>query len=281
MLTIGVKRKPNGIVSRILVDHTAAGDQLLTIGAAGMFVLPPEESKINQLVFFAAGSGITPIYSLIRAALLRFPETKIKLLYSNRSLGSTAFHSELLTLDSDFPQVELVLFFSDAADISGSRLNREQLLKLLRHGLEEPAESNLFYICGPESYMFRITTILQEQGIPADQIRKENFVIPLPSSVTPEPPDKNSHIVEIIRSNSRYRVPVHFPDSILKAARKEGIVLPYSCETGRCGNCVAHCIKGGIWHSNNEVLTDADLLKGLVLTCTGHPVFEDAIIKVD
>lgn len=281
LLTIGVKRKPNGIVSRILVDQLKAGDRLLTIGAAGMFVLPESIENIQQLIFFAAGSGITPVYSLLRSALSRFPEIRIKLLYSNRSVNTTVFYGELLNLAEAFPQFELVLFFSDAVDINWSRLNREQLLHLLYHGLTDPVSSNLFYICGPESYMFRITAILQEQGIPAEQIRKENFIIPPLPSIVPEPPDKNSHEVEIIRSDSRYRIVVKFPDTILKAARKQGIVLPFSCETGRCGNCVAHCIKGGIWHSNNEVLTDADLSKGLILTCTGHPVFGDAIIKID
>lgn len=281
LLTIGVKRKPNGVVSRLLVDQVKAGDRLLTIGAAGMFVLPESSGNMQQLIFFAAGSGITPVYSLLRSALNRFPELKIKLLYSNRSVSTTVFYSELLHLAAIFPQFELVLFFSDATDISWSRLNRERLLRLLNHGLTAPVNSNLFFVCGPESYMFRITTILQEQGIPSELIRKENFVIPPLPSIMPEPPDRDSHEVEIISAGSRHRIVVNFPDTILKAARKQGIVLPFSCETGRCGNCVAHCIKGGIWHSNNEVLTDADLSKGLILTCTAHPVFEDAVIRID
>jgi len=73
---------------------------------------------------------------------------------------------------------------------------------------------------------------------------------------------------------------VEYPDSILKSARKAGISLPYSCETGRCGNCVALCRKGTIWHSNNEVLMDADIARGMILTCTGHPVDGDAEIVV-
>ena len=74
---------------------------------------------------------------------------------------------------------------------------------------------------------------------------------------------------------------INYPDSILQAAKKTGISLPYSCEAGRCGSCVAKCTKGNVWHSYNEVLTEKELQQGLVLTCVGHPVEGDVELRID
>jgi ring-1,2-phenylacetyl-CoA epoxidase subunit PaaE len=73
---------------------------------------------------------------------------------------------------------------------------------------------------------------------------------------------------------------VQYPDTILQAAKKIKLSLPFSCETGKCGTCVARCISGKIWHSNNEVLTEEDLSKGLILTCTGHPQSDDVDLEI-
>src|SRR5690606_18643157 len=87
-----------------------------------------------------------------------------------------------------------------------------------------------------------------------------------------EPPDSGQHLVTIIQGQESKEIPVQYPVSILQAARNHGFRLPYSCETGKCGNCVAKCTAGNVWMSYNEVLTERDLQQGLVLTCVGFPV---------
>ena len=124
------------------------------------------------------------------------------------------------------------------------------------------------------------TYTLQEQRVPHENIRKENFNIALPPSRKEQPPDMSSHLVRIIMGEEIQTIRVNFPDTILKAAKKHGIVLPYSCEVGRCGNCAARCTTGEIWHSYNEVLTERELEAGWVLTCTGHPVHADATLYI-
>jgi ring-1,2-phenylacetyl-CoA epoxidase subunit PaaE len=138
----------------------------------------------------------------------------------------------------------------------------------------------LFYICGPEVYMRMCTYILQEQGVPKDHIRKENFIIQRIDPPKQLPPDTNSHKVTLTLGDKRYNFMVSYPDSILKAAQKLGILLPYSCETGRCGNCAALCISGKVWLSYNEVLTEKDLASGLTLTCVGHPIEGDVSLVI-
>jgi ring-1,2-phenylacetyl-CoA epoxidase subunit PaaE len=113
-----------------------------------------------------------------------------------------------------------------------------------------------------------------------ENIRKETFIIqgkPVPKS---DPPDKEAHLVAIQYGDENYQLSVQYPDSILQAAKKQNIILPYSCETGRCGNCVAKCIEGKVWLSYNEVLTEKDLQNGLTLTCVGHPINGDVVLKI-
>lgn len=266
------------MISRRLFEQTKTGDELLCIGAAGMFTLPAEQPE--RIIFFAAGSGITPVFSLIRSMLADQKTKKIILVYSNRSESLTIFYQELKKLAAEHSGRLLPLFlFSDHPVINQARLTRELMLNLMKQFGISADREDLFFICGPELYMFKVTTVLQEQGINRELIRKENFIIPVQKPVASVIPDSGDHVIHILSDSADLKVMVRYPQSVLQAARSEGIILPFSCETGRCGNCVARCVSGKLWHSNNEVLTDRDLDQGLILTCTAHPLSNDVIIR--
>lgn len=280
-LSIGVKRVENGFFSRQLIDTAKPGDVLQTIGSGGFFVLPDDVENYGQLFFFAAGSGITPVYSLLKTALHAHPHLSLILIYSNASAAKTVFLIQLQELQKLFPQrFHLKLLFSNSIHLAKARLHRDMILKLLDQLSVKDVNAILFYICGPESYMRLCTYTLQEMGIEPANIKKENFIIHPVAYRDALPPDKEIHTAYIRLGTVIHEVIVHYPDSILKAAKKAGIVLPYSCEAGRCGNCVATCTSGKVWHSYNEVLTEKELQKGLVLTCVGHPVGGDVILEI-
>ena len=280
-LSIGVKRKENGFFSRLLIDNAKPGDELVTIGAGGFFVFPENIESYKQVFFFAAGSGITPIYSLLKTALHLYPHLSIILIDSNTSTASTVFLEELLKLKNKHPdQFELKFLFSIAPELIKARLHRELLIELLNLYAIADHSNILFYICGPLSYMRMCTYVLQELHVPADNIKKENFIIDQPKPPQLLPFDKENHNAVIHFNGKNYSIPVNYPESILQSAKKHGIALPYSCETGRCGNCVAQLIRGRVWLSYNEVLTDKELAKGLTLTCVGHPVGGDVELKI-
>ena len=280
-LSIGVKRVENGFFSRLLIDNAKQGDELITIGAGGFFTLPQNIEEYKQIFFLAAGSGITPTYSLIKTALHAIPHLSVVLIYSNASLAKTVFFRELMELKENFiNRFHLELLFSNSAHLNKARLHRDLLLQLVESLSIENTLQTLFYICGPEAYMRMCTYTLQEIGIPKENIRKENFIIESIKISSIAPPDKEPHVVSINFGKDQYIIPVQYPDSILKAAKRQEISLPYSCEAGRCGNCVAKCIKGNVWHSYNEVLTEKDLKNGLILTCVGHPVGGDVELKI-
>jgi ferredoxin-NADP reductase len=280
-LTIGVKRIENGMFSRELIDHAKPGDELLTIGAAGFFVLPDDLSTIQQLFFLAAGSGITPIFSLLKTVLHLHPHIHVVLVYSNRSPQTTVFFSQLNQLKQRFgKRFHLQFLFSSSPDLATARLNRELLVSLTNAHSVAEWERTLFYLCGPEAYMRMCTYTLQEENVPKENIRRENFIIQNRPLLKNDPPDKEMHLVSIHYGDDSYQLEVNYPDSILKAAKKKNITLPYSCETGRCGNCAARCLSGKVWLSYNEVLTEKDLQNGLTLTCVGHPVEGDVVLKI-
>jgi ferredoxin-NADP reductase len=280
-LSIGVKRIENGFFSRLLIDNAVEGDELITIGAGGLFVLPDDIDNYKQVFFCAAGSGITPIYSLIKTLLHRHTDVDVVLIYSNASEGKTIFLQELKMLEEKFRTTFHVKFlFSNIVYLRKARLHRELLEEFLNEFSVAEYAQTLFYICGPESYMRLCTYTLQENDVPKANIKREDFVINSVRKRDASPPDKNTRTVTLTFNDQRTKFPVHYPDSILQAAKKENISLPYSCEAGRCASCIAKCVEGKVWHSYNEVLTAKDIQQGLILTCVGHPVDGDVKLEI-
>jgi ring-1,2-phenylacetyl-CoA epoxidase subunit PaaE len=279
-LCIGVKRIDNGTFSRYLYDEVKVGDLLWTVGPGGVFVLPGDIHKFRQIYFIAAGSGIVPIYSLLKACLYHYTELQIILIYSNSSPATTMFLEELKLLQIEFPGRLLIEFlFSDSQNLLGARLHPD----LIRSFVSEHSNGNLkdalYYICGPEPYMRMCIFTLRSMDIPADLIKKEIFHT-YKTVRKIDPPDKATYEVTIVAGPVIHKIREEYPFSILQSARKAGLSLPYSCDAGRCGNCLAKCTSGKVWMSYNEVLTDRELSEGYILTCTGHAIGGDVTIII-
>lgn len=268
-----VKKVDNGEFSRLLISQARVGDILFSSGINGLFLLPENPDVPEQYFFLAAGSGITPCFSMIKT-ILASTRRMLVLIYSNRSEEDCIFLGQLKTLQQKHSDRFTAYFlFSDVLDVYRSRLSKWLLQQLLDEYLIAPADQALFYMCGPFEYMRMINITLLER-VPAKNIFKENFIT-LPRLVIPRPPDTDVHMVKIHINNRQYEIKVQYPSSILAAAKANKMELPYSCEAGRCGSCVATCTKGKIWMAYNEVLTDDEVEKGRVLTCQGFPVEGD------
>jgi ferredoxin-NADP reductase len=280
-LSIGVKRIANGVFSRHLIDQAQVGDQVLTIGAGGFFTLSPEmDQRVGQVFFWAAGSGITPIFSLLKTVLFGHPSVAVVLVYSNHSPQDTIFKQELDALAEQFPE-RLVLhyLFSTNPRLDQARLHKLLLEQLVLEYAVVPLSEILCYVCGPESYRRLCVYGLRELNVPRENIKQENFNS-VKVAVKVEPPDTNPHLVTLLYRGKTFPLEVQFPDTILQAARKAKVYLPYSCETGKCGSCAAQCLEGTVWMSYNEVLTDKEVAKGLTLTCVGYPVEGDVVLQI-
>jgi ring-1,2-phenylacetyl-CoA epoxidase subunit PaaE len=280
-LSITVKRTPNGLFSRLLVDNAHPGDQWLSSGVGGFFTLPDDLTPYRQLVLLAAGSGITPIFSMLKTALHAHPHLQVLLLYSNRTPEATIFLKPLLQLAEQFRQrLHLEQFHGNNPDLARARMHKELLKTLVRRYAAATPEQTLAYTCGPLNYMRLCTYGLRELGIPRENIRRELFNTEAATVPHTVPPDTSARTVRVLFGGQQHELQVQYPSTILQAAKRAGLHLPYSCEAGRCGNCVARCTAGQVWMSYNEVLTERETARGLVLTCTGYPVNSDVQLEV-
>ncbi|MBZ4187318.1 flavin reductase family protein [Niabella beijingensis] len=276
-LSFTVKKLDNGEFSRYLIYRARVGDVLETSGISGFFVLPGD-IKGKRFCFLAAGSGITPCFSLIKT-LLKTTTAQVVLLYSNRSETDTIFYEQLKVLRETYADRLLIRFmFSNHPEVLQKRLSHWVLTHFVESHLpEDLRKQTLFYVCGPYDYMLMAGISLKSNGVSGRQIIKEDFY-PLPRLVKPKPPDLDAHLVTLHVGGTVYELEVQYPLAITASARKAGITLPYSCESGQCGSCVATCTSGNIWMAYNEVLTEEEVAAGRVLTCQGYPVGGDAIV---
>lgn len=277
-LTITAKRIANGEFSRMLFDRIQVGDVLETIGASGFFVLP-EEMDASHVVFFAAGSGITPVFSILKSLLHKHQHVQAVMIYSSRNDADTIFHQSLLELQQKFSERLFIKFlFSNSVDLSVSRLTPITLESILQ-SYNIPLREAMYYICGPADYMRMVHYTLTTLGAAPGKIKREIFYVQQPA-VVPAPADTRPHEVSLTRNGKTYTFTVRYPVTILQAAKMINIDIPFSCETGQCGTCVAKCLHGKVWMNRNEVLLDEDILSGYVLTCTGYPVDGNVILTM-
>lgn len=260
---ITIKRVPNGEISRHLLESLSVGDTLTALPPAGRFTL---EAAAPIQWFIAAGSGIVPVFSLIKQALAEQPETRVILISQQHDEGSVPFGATL----SAFVAASARFQWIDLHSIREGRLNNQWLEEWIISLLPEENYYNVcFYLCGPPAFMRMAQFTLRLLGISGERIKKEFFTVEK-VPVTPFFSDRSPKRVDIITSSGRREFIAAWPDTILQAAGRNGIALPYSCRAGRCSTCVARCLKGRVKMSVNEVLTDRDLQDGLVLTCVGY-----------
>lgn len=268
---ITVKRKANGEISRKLLDHYKEGDIITALSPSGRFVL--EEPFADAYFFIAAGSGVTPVFSLIKELLYSNNSAKIIFINQSRTEDDVIYQQSLIHLNERFRDRFLwIQFFSQPKDHQhhSRRLNNSWLEHLIHkydpHFIENATR---FYICGPVTYMRMAQFTLKLMGVKDIHIHKEQFVIeplPKPSFIV----DENPRYVTIHYKKQARRINVIYPKTILNAALEEGIELPYSCKGGVCSTCMAKCLDGKVVMTINEVLSEKDLQKGFVLTCTGY-----------
>jgi len=274
LLAITIKRVPNGELSRFLLTHAKIGDVWQAVEPAGRFIVTNFDQE-KDIFFFAAGSGVTPILSQIKYVLNRAGKSKLHLIYSNRNAGNVLFKTELDRLQQQYPErLNITYLLSDDA----RRLNNVMAEQLVKQQVRFDLQQAQFYLCGPFDYMRMVRLTLIYMGVPVDHIRKENFVletVAVSSTKTGFAP----HKVRIVFGGETHDILAGENQSILQAALQNKIPLPYSCRAGICSACTAKCKSGKVIMTENEVLTDADLADGLVLTCTGYALTDDVVIE--
>ncbi|TDE18485.1 ferredoxin--NADP reductase [Dyadobacter psychrotolerans] len=278
---ITIKRVPNGEVSRFWLDHVQEGDVFNALPPSGRFVLEESDGKARDIFLIGAGSGITPLFSILKQALYSEGESVVTLIYANRNESHTMFWDNILNWQRRFPErLKVIHIHSQPHDewsgIRG-RINNTRLEQLVNNSLQFLRERARFFICGPFELMRSMEITLHYMGFSSEQIRKENFVI---EKMPPPPPVSNPHYINLNFRGNAYRLLVPAHTTILDAALQADIHLPYSCKGGRCSTCAGICQSGTLHMSVNEVLTDRDLAEGWILTCSSYVDGDDVTVEI-
>jgi ring-1,2-phenylacetyl-CoA epoxidase subunit PaaE len=277
---VTVKRVDNGAGSRYILDNWKTGDLVECIKAAGKFILSKEDA--SEIVLFAAGSGIVPLLSIMKQALHDQSIKKIHLFYSNRSANSTIFRKEILNLEAQYPEkLRVTWFFSDAFNIREGRINADFVDSYFTNKIKSQKDKVHVFACGPESFMYLAEVRTLYAGVPLENYHQEVFFREENPNHKPHAFKEGNFDVTIQKDGKTYSFQVPGDRTILSQAIKNNVPIPWSCSSGRCSTCMLKLLEGKVYLSRNETLTDKDLSKGFVLTCTAYPEEGPIILKSD
>ena len=288
-LRIAVKKSPGGVFSTWAGESLSAGDRLEVMPPLGHFGIVPDSTRQRHYVGFAAGSGITPLLSIIGTTLAAEPASEFTLFYGNRASGTVMFRDELAELkDTYLARFNLVHVLSrEAQDIPllHGRIDREKAGALLAHWVDL-AKVDAVYLCGPDGMMQAVAEALRERGYPEAGIRIERFAASIPkhehkARETLAPGHAECEVTVILDGATRTFMLEKGKESILEAGLKAGVELPYSCKGGVCSTCRAKLVAGEADMDVNFALEDYEIARGFVLTCQSYPVTDQVTVDYD
>jgi len=287
-IRIAVKRVDGGAFSGFVTDELKRGDVLDVMTPTGRFGVAPAPSEARIHVGFAAGSGITPILSIVKNVLAREPMSRFFLFYGNRTAEGMLFRGELEELKDRFIERLSVFHVISGEEqdipILHGRLDAEKVRVLLR-SLVPASEVDHVFICGPAGMSEDVEATCRELGIAADRIHVERFVSefggrPRPKAIVPASAPPKA-IAALIIDGKRREVPVADGEAILDAALRAGIDLPFACKGGMCSTCRAKLVEGAAEMELNYSLEQWELKAGFVLTCQAKPVTDRVVVDYD
>jgi ring-1,2-phenylacetyl-CoA epoxidase subunit PaaE len=290
-LKVAVKKAEGGIFSTWVNEELKAGDHLDVLPPTGKFYTELNPSQKKNYVAFAAGSGITPVLSIVKTTLITEPKSTFTLVYGNRTKNSILFKEELEALKDKFIDrfriYHILSRETTDVEINNGRIDVGKL-ELLCSKLIDLKTCDEFFVCGPEEMIFCIKGYLEGRGVIGDKIHFELFTVPGQKQTA------NKQQFEILKNEGpKAKVSVKLDgimfdfdleyegESVLDAALKQGADLPYACKGGVCTTCKAKLTDGKVSMDVNWGLEPEEVAKGYILTCQSHPQTERIVIDFD
>ena len=291
VLKVAVKKVDGGVFSTWANESLKAGDFLDVMPPTGKFYTPLNPAQSKNYVAVTAGSGITPILSIIKTTLLTEPHSNFTLVYGNRTKNSIIFKEELEALKDKFIDRFRVyhILSREKSDtpINYGRIDVEKL-DLLFDKVIDKTRCDEFFLCGPEEMTFCIKNYLEAKGVAGQKIHFELFTIPgqKQSTVVHQPSSE-------VDAGPKAKISVKLDgvlfdfdlgyesESILDAALKQGADLPYACKGGVCTTCKAKIVEGRVRMEVNWGLEPDEVENGFILTCQSHPTTEKVLVDFD
>ena len=286
-IEIGVRVQPGGQFSEYAANNLSVGDSLDAMPPTGRFHIDLDASNAKDYVGFAAGSGITPILSMIKSIMAIEPSSRFILFYGNRKQSTTMFIEDLYAMKNLYPErLQLNFVFSQEEqefESMAGRLDADKVLELYRHFGAGLRVTDAF-VCGPDSMIQDVTRALIELGMDETTIHSERFGVPRktgkPKAAAVKTADQAT--VTIIMDGHKKEFEMRRDDpNIVDAAAEHGIVLPFSCKGGVCATCRCHVRAGEVSMETNYGLEPWEVEKGFVLACQSRPVSEAVTLDYD
>lgn len=282
-LRIGVKRLAGGVFSQFATTRLAAGDTLEVMPPIGDFTLQPGAAAAKHRCAIAAGSGITPVLSLVSTTLESEQHSRWTVIFGNRRAASVMFLDELEGLKDRYgPRLHLlhVLSREESVPLLTGRIDRERLEGLFST-LVDFRSVDEWYLCGPSEMVATARTFIESRGVDSAAVRDELFFAAAPTMLMAESETTGSVELTFTLDGRESTVRMNPDTSILDAALAVRPELPYSCKGGMCASCKALVVKGETTMTKNYSLVDDDLARGFTLTCQAHPVGDRVVVDFD
>ena len=289
---VAIKRVPGGRFSNLVVgdDGLRPGDRLDVMPPQGRFTPPalrPENAKLY--VLFAAGSGITPVFSIAKTVLLAEPDSQVYLVYGNRGRNSIIFKEGIEALKNKFLRrlsVYHVLSREQGdADLLFGRIDREKTTQFLQK-IVPAGRIDECFICGPEEMIVGVREALADAGVAPEKVHFELFATGVPKAAQgpsrPAGTDDQKSQVTVQLDGRAYRLDMsYYGDTILDAALTAGADAPYSCKNGMCSTCRARITEGTAAMDVNYSLSEDEIARGYILTCQARPTAAQVAVDFD
>ena len=288
--SIAVKRLANGLCSNYINDQLQVGDQVELAPPMGKFQLVPNPLVSKHYLAIAAGSGITPILSMIKTVLLEEPNSSFTLIYGNRNRKSIIFKESLEALKDKyldrFSVIHILSREKTDTDLNFGRIDASKIHQIFS-GLLKINQIDAFFLCGPEAMVASIRAALEQLQVAAQKIHFELFTTAQKSSANATShkqviSDGPTSAVQVILDGIAFDFPLSANGpSILEAAMAQGADLPFSCKSGVCCTCKARLIEGEVEMDVVYGLEPDEIDRGFILTCQSHPRSAKLVVDFD
>ncbi|GAA4802588.1 ferredoxin--NADP reductase [Litoribaculum gwangyangense] len=283
-LKVAIKEVLDGTFSAYANNKLQVGDILEVAAPRGRFIFEPNDNKTKNIAAFAAGSGITPILSIIKCALEEEIHSKVILVYGNKSTEDTMFLNELLELQHQYKDrfsIQFVFSQQDEDDAIFGRIEKSTVNYVMKNK-HKHVEVDAYYLCGPEAMIHTVKDVLTEHGIDKTKIHFELFKTSKTDGIE-EVNDVTSGKtkITIIVDEETTTFQMSPKQTVLEAALDEDLDAPYSCQGGICSSCLARIKEGEATMRQNNILTEAEVAEGLILTCQAHPTTPTIVVDYD
>ena len=280
-LKVAVKEIKDGTFSAYANNNLKVGDVLEVHSPTGRFLFDPQDGDSRTIAAFAAGSGITPILSIVKSVLEEEPQSNVVLVYGNKTTKDTMFLNQLLDLQHQYSERFSIKFVFSQAQENDAIFGRieKSTVDLIVKTEYKHLTIDAFYLCGPEGMIHTVKDVLSNHNIEEDSIHFELFKAAKPSEIKDTVETSGHTKITILVDDEETTFEMSQKQSILEAALDEDVDAPYSCQGGICSSCIARITEGEATMRQNNILSDNEVAEGLILTCQAHPT--TATISVD